>query len=399
MVQDFGKIKAAIIRGGTSKGVYLMENELPLDEKHREEVILSLFGSPDVRQIDGLGGADPLTSKVAIIKPSLREDADVDYTFGQVSIDKKHIDYRSNCGNISSGVGPFAIDEGIVPAVEPVTVVRIYNSNTQKIIESEVPVRNGKAETTGDCYIPGVPGPGAKIMLNFVNSGGSKTGKTLPTGKPKDIVTLENGKKIEISIVDASTPSVFIRASDIGLTGTETPEQIETSPERLELLEEIRAIGACMLGFVKTKEEAKLISQSVPKIIFVSPPQSYQGINGNNVAEESIHFTARALAMGKMHKAFAVTGGICTSTASLIEGTVVNEVSKFSSNGDITIGHPSGTMDFSIKLGYKGDQYHVTRSAVARTSRRLMDGYAYIPSKILWKKTSDTYKTEKTKTT
>ncbi|WP_096439067.1 2-methylaconitate cis-trans isomerase PrpF family protein [Alteribacter populi] len=391
MGRDFEKIKAAILRGGTSKGVYLMHNELPNDEKHREKVILSLFGSPDVRQIDGLGGADPLTSKVAIIRPSLREDADVDYTFGQVSIDKKHIDYRSNCGNISSGVGPFAIDEGIVPAVEPVTVVRIYNTNTQKIIEAEVQVEDGKSLTIGNCYIPGVPNPGARIMLNFLNSGGSKTGKTLPTGNPKDTITLENGRIIDVSIVDASTPAVFVRAFDIGLTGIETPEQIESDPERLELLEEIRATGAYMLGLVKTKKEAKLISQSVPKIIFVSPPQSYQGINGMEIAEGNINFNARAMAMGKMHKAFAVTGGICTSTASLIEGTVVNEVSEYRQGEGIKIGHPTGTMDFSIEIEYVGGQYHVTRSAVARTSRRIMDGFAYIPAKVLGNEASSAH--------
>lgn len=392
MVRDFGKIKAAIIRGGTSKGIYLMDNELPGDEEHRKDVILSLFGSPDVRQIDGLGGADPLTSKVAIIKPSLREDADIDYTFGQVSIEKEHIDYRSNCGNISSGVGPFAIDEGLVPAVEPITIVRIFNTNTQKIIESEVPVEKGKSLTYGDCYIPGVPNPGAKIMLNFVNSGGAKTGKTLPTGNVKEEITLDSGKKLEVSIVDASTPAVFVRAFDIGLTGTETPEKIETSPERLAMLEEIRAIGACMLGLVESKEEAKVISQSVPKIIFVSPAQSYQGINDKAVSEANIHFTARAMAMGKMHKAFAVTGGICTSVASLIEGTVVNEMSKYTGEGDITIGHPTGTMDFNIELDYVDEQYHVSRSAVVRTSRRLMDGYAYIPSHLLWKEPFNTPK-------
>ncbi|GAB3063561.1 PrpF domain-containing protein [Virgibacillus ainsalahensis] len=388
MVRDFEKIKAAIIRGGTSKGVYLMDNELPVDQKHREEVILSLFGSPDVRQIDGLGGADPLTSKVAIIKPSLRKDADIDYTFGQVSIDKNHIDYRSNCGNISSGVGPFAIDEGIVPALDPVTVVRIYNTNTQKIIEAEVPVKNGKSLTTGNCYIPGVPNPGAKIMLNFVNSGGASTGKVMPTGNPKDTIILNDGRTIDISIVDAATPAVFVRASDLGLTGTETPEQIESRPGQLEILEEIRAAGACLIGLVKTKEEAKLISQSVPKIIFVSPAQSYQGINGVKVEEEKVHFTARAMAMGKMHKAFAVTGGICASVTALIEGTVVNEISKYSGKGDITIGHPTGTMDFSVVVNHDGGEHLVSRSAVERTSRRLMDGFAYLPATVLRKDAS-----------
>ena len=194
-MREYERIRTAIIRGGTSKGLYLMENELPKDPVRRDQVILALYGSPDARQIDGLGGADPLTSKVAIIKPSLREDADIDYTFGQVSIEQPLVDYNSNCGNISSGVGPFAIDEGLVPAVEPITTVRIFNTNTQKIIEAEVPVRDGKALTEGDCVIPGVPGSGAKIMLNFLDSGGSKTGKLLPTGNPRDTIQLSDGTR------------------------------------------------------------------------------------------------------------------------------------------------------------------------------------------------------------
>lgn len=382
MARDYKRIKAAIIRGGTSKGVYLMENELPNDPTERKEVILSLYGSPDTRQIDGLGGGDPLTSKVAIIKSSLRDDVDVDYTFGQVSLDKPHIDYRSNCGNISSGVGPYAIDEGIVAAIEPITIVRIYNTNTNKIIEAEVPVKNGKALTSGDCYIPGVPNPGAKIMLNFVDSGGSITGKTLPTGKVKEFIYLSNGKKIEVSIVDASTPAVFVKASDIGLTGIETPLEIESNEEYLKTLEEIRAIGAQKLGFVSEPEEAKLISQSVPKIIFVSPKQSYT-TNNREINKENIDFTARALAMGKMHKAFAVTGGICTSTAALIPGTVVHDISSYNGEGDIRIGHPTGSMTFDVEVEKVNEEYEVTRSAVPRTSRRLMDGLAYVPSEVM----------------
>ncbi|MFB5662270.1 2-methylaconitate cis-trans isomerase PrpF family protein [Alteribacillus sp. HJP-4] len=381
MARDYKRIKAAIIRGGTSKGVYLMDNELPADPQHREKVILSIYGSPDHRQIDGLGGADPLTSKVAIIKPSLRSDADIDYTFGQVSIDKPHIDYRSNCGNISSGVGPYAVDEGLVPAVEPLTIVRIYNTNTKKIIEAEVPVKYGKSLTAGETFIPGVPNPGARIMLNFVNSGGSLTGKILPTGNPRDVITLESGRDIEVSIVDASTPAAFVKAVDIGLTGRETPMEIESNHGHLALLEEIRATVACRLGFVKTKEEAKLISQSVPKIIFVSPP--FYGLEKRSKADEDIDFTARAMAMGKMHKAFAVTGGICTSTAALIPGTVVHEISAYRGWGNITIGHPTGKMDFSITVEYHSGEYHITRSAVARTSRRLMDGFAYVPAQVL----------------
>src|SRR5437867_3203714 len=185
-MEESERIKVAIIRGGTSKGVYLLADDLPKDHAIRDKVILSIFGSPDPRQIDGLGGADPLTSKVAIIARSNRPDADVDYTFGYVGIDTAAVDYHGNCGNISQGVGPFAVDEGLVRVTEPITRVRIFNTNTQKIIEAEVPVTDGRALTEGDVVLHGVPGSGAGIVMNFVNAAGSKTGKLLPTGNVID---------------------------------------------------------------------------------------------------------------------------------------------------------------------------------------------------------------------
>lgn len=384
-MREYERIRTAIIRGGTSKGLYLMENELPKDPVRRDQVILALYGSPDPRQIDGLGGADPLTSKVAIIKPSLREDADIDYTFGQVSIEQPLVDYNSNCGNISSGVGPFAIDEGLVPAVEPITTVRIFNTNTQKIIEAEVPVRDGKALTEGDCVIPGVPGSGAKIMLNFLDSGGSKTGKLLPTGNPRDTIQLSDGSKIDISLVDAANPGVFVKAKDIGLTGKELAHEL--TPEDLAKLEEIRSIAAEMYGFVKDRAEASTISRTIPKMIFVAEADNYTTAEGNIVQANEITFIGRQMAMQKMHKAFAVTGGICTSAAALIKGTVVHDVVRPEQrgNGQIFIGHPSGVMEFGIEIEYKEDgQLYLKRAAVARTARRLMEGYAFVPRKVFW---------------
>src|SRR5579862_1583024 len=195
-MRDFERIRAAVIRGGTSKGVYLLAQDLPRDPALRDKVILAIFGSPDSRQINGLGGADPLTSKVAIIGRSSRADADVDYTIGYVGVDTAVVDYEGNCGNISQGVGPFAVDEGLVPVVEPFTVVRIFNTNTKKIIEAEVPVCGGRAVTEGDFVAEGVPGTGAKIVMNFVNSAGSKTGKLLPTGNVIDRIQLADGRSV-----------------------------------------------------------------------------------------------------------------------------------------------------------------------------------------------------------
>ena len=220
---EMERIPCVIMRGGTSKAVFLLENDLPRGSAKRDAVILSVFGSPDPRQIDGLGGADPLTSKVAIIGPSQRPDADIDYTFGQVDIHTAYVDYSSNCGNISSAVGPFAITQGLVRAAEPTTVVRIYNTNTKKVFEAEVPVVNGQPAVLGDYKIHGVPGTGARIGVNLAGTVGAKTGRLLPTGNPADWIDVPDFGRLEVSMVDAGSPMVFVRAADLGLVGTESP--------------------------------------------------------------------------------------------------------------------------------------------------------------------------------
>ncbi|MDI6813707.1 MAG: PrpF domain-containing protein [Desulfitobacteriaceae bacterium] len=380
------KVRCVIYRGGTSKAVFLRENDLPQDPKVRDQVILSIYGSPDSRQIDGLGGADSLTSKLAIIGPSSRPDADVDYTFGQVSLTQALVDYKGNCGNISSAVGPFAIDEGFVRAVEPMTYVRIFNTNTKKIIVAEVPVREGKAISQGAYRIDGVPGTGAKITLNFLDSGGAVTGELLPTGNLKDSMTLADGRKLSVSLVDSANPAVFFKAADLGFTGLELPEMVNSDPALLALMEEIRSIAAEMMGLAK-REEATAKSPAVPKIAFVSPVQDYRTRDGRLIKAEDIDLVARTMSMQKMHKAYAVTGGICTATAAKLQGTVVYEVlSKGSRQSSLVrLGHPSGTLDFDISLSRteKGT-FSLEKAGVARTARRIMEGYVYVPRKIVW---------------
>ena len=222
-MREYQRIRAAVIRGGTSKGVFLLASDLPGDAAVRDRVILAIFGSPDQRQINGIGGGDPLTSKVAIIARSARPDADVDYTVGHVAVDKAVVDYEANCGNISQGVGPFAVDEGLVAVTEPITVVRIFNTNTKKMIEAEVPVRDGKAVVEGDFVVPGVPGSGAKIVVNFVNSGGSKTGRLLPTGNVEDRMQLADGRTVRVSLVDAGNPFGVRAGGGVGTDGAGTP--------------------------------------------------------------------------------------------------------------------------------------------------------------------------------
>ena len=377
---EFLKIPAVLMRGGTSKGAYLMLEDLPEDPALRDKVILAIYGSPDIRQINGIGGADPLTSKVALIAKSTRENVDVDYTFGYVGISNASIDYDGNCGNISSGVGPFAIAKGLVAKEEPITRVRIFNTNTQKVIEAQIPVKNGEVVTEGDYAIDGVPGTGAKIVLNFLNSGGSKTGKLLPTGNVTDEITLKSGKKVRASLVDAANPSVFVKAADIGLTGAEMPKDTETRPEILEIMEDIRTTAGVMMGLASVKEK---IGPAVPKVAFVSAPQDYETISGTQVRADDVDLVARTLALSVMHKAYAVTGGICVATAALIPGTVVNETvsARARQSKIVRLGHPSGVLDFEIGLDGSTAGLNLTTAGVARTARPIMEGFVYVPAR------------------
>jgi 2-methylaconitate cis-trans-isomerase PrpF len=390
-MRDNERISATIMRGGTSKGVYILENELPKEPKVRDNVILSIYGSPDGRQIDGLGGANPLTSKFAMVRISDRDDADIDYTFGQVSIADHFIDYSVNCGNILSGVGPFAINKGLVRVEEPITKVRIYNTNTKKIIEAEVPVLHGKAKTEGDFQINGVPGTGAKILLNFLNADGARTGKLLPTGNVRDKLSLSTGVEIEVSIVDVANLCVFVKASDIGLKGTELPKEL--NHYAASILEEIRSKVAYELGFVHSVNEASTQSPATPKIMFIGEKNNYITINGSEINKNDVHILSRAMAMETMHEAYPVTGGICTAVATLLNGTIVNEIYRSSNHNlfqegdisqDVVIGHPSGSLELSIGIEYMEGEVKLKRAAVARTARTIMEGFVFVPSDIYW---------------
>ena len=376
------RIRCVIMRGGTSRGLYIMRNELPQEPALRDRVILRLYGSPDVRQIDGLGGADPLTSKLAIIGPATRDDADVDYTFAQVSIPEAFVDYAGNCGNISAGVGPFAIDEGLVQAVEPVTTVRIHQTNTHCIIVAEVPVANGKAVVEGDYHIDGVPGSGARIGLDFSDTAGAVTGKLLPTGQPVDHLDVPGVGPIDVSIVDAGTPCIFVRATDMGIKGTETPAQIDADRDLNERIERVRGTAAARVGIVKRWEDAAKESPYLPFFVLVSPPADYLDFTtGRTVKATEVDFVARLLFMLKMHKAYAVTGTVCTGAAAKIPGTLVYEAARPETRGRslVLIGHPAGVIDIEAAVEREGDEFKLVRASVGRTARRLMEGYALIP--------------------
>jgi hypothetical protein len=375
-VSEGQRIRAAIIRGGTSKGVFLFDEDLPRDSAARDAAILKVFGSPDPRQINGLGGADPLTSKVAIIARSIRPNTDIDYTVGYVGIAQAHVDYQGNCGNISIAVGPFAVDEGLVPAVEPVTRVRIFNTNTGKVLEAEVPVRNGRSISEGDFVVDGIPGSGARIVVNFVNASGSKTGRLLPTGNATDEIRLDDGRKVRCTVVDAAAPAVFVQASDVDLTGTELPAETQTNPRILAVMEEIRAKAAVMMKLAARPVD---VSPAVPKVAIVGAPQGYKTISGKSIAPADCDLVARTKALAVLHKAYAITGGICLSAAALIEGTVVHEIARPAEAGVVRIGHPSGVSNFIVSVSKKSSgEFELTKSATAGTARRIMDGHAYI---------------------
>ncbi len=376
------RIPCVLMRGGTSRALFVMRNHLPADPVLRDRVILRMYGSPDVRQIDGIGGADPLTSKLAIIGPPTRPDADVDYTFGQVSIDRPFVDYAGNCGNISSAVGPFAIDEGLVDAVEPVTRVRIHQTNTRCILVAEVPVVNGKAAVEGDYHLDGVPGSGARIRLDFSDTAGAISGRLLPTGNPLDRLDIPGGDSIEVSVVDAGTPTVFVRATDLGLKGTETPTEIDANRELNERIERIRGTVAVWMGLVDDGRQAAEKSPYLPFFALVGEPADYLDFTtGRYVHAEEVDFTSRLLFMLKMHKAYPVTGAVATGAAAKIPGTIVFELARPESHQqeEIRIGHPAGVLEIEVSVQQGDKEMRLARAAISRTARRIMEGYILVP--------------------
>jgi hypothetical protein len=333
-----------------------------------------------MRQIDGLGGADPLTSKVAYIGPPTVPNTDINYTFGYVGITSPVIDYTGNCGNTSAAVGPFALLRGLIEPQEPITKVRIYNTNTKKVIVAEFLVDNGEFISNGNFRIAGVPGTGSKILLDFLDSGGAVTGKLLPTGRVKEEIKFPTVGTLTVSMVDAANPFVFVRAEDLGLRGDETMEDIASNGVLLEKCEEIRSVIAEIMGIAK-KEEATQKSPGVPKIALVSPPTSYATPKGKVGASE-VDIVARMTALQKLHKAYAVTGAVCLGAAAKIEGTIVNEIYRQAQPSNppaVRIGHPSGMMQVEMKTETKKGQVELTKAALARTARLLMDGYVYVP--------------------
>ena len=368
------KLKCAYMRGGTSKAVFFHEKDLPADHSKWPEIFMKVMGTPDAKQIDGMGGAAQITSKIAVIAPSGNDAYDVDYTFFQIGVDAPIVDDRVNCGNISCAVGPFAVDEGLVEAREPVTVVRVYNTNTGKYIEEHVPVRNGAALTSGNVRITGVPGSGAGMDIFFENPGGATTGKLFPTGHVRDILKPIGYPEVEATLIDCSNPVMILRAEDLGLNGGEISE-FRNNQELLQHIEAIRCQAAVEYGFVDRAEDASALSLAKPKVAVISAAHDFMDAEGNRIPGESMDLCSRVISVGAFHKTHPITSGIALAAAASIPGTLAAELVDSSWPGrELRIGHPYGVL--SIKIVMDGE--HVVKAGTVRTARRIMDGYVYI---------------------
>lgn len=377
-------VPAVLMRGGTSKALFFHEKDLPEDPVLRDRFILAAYGSPDPyrRQVDGVGGATSSTSKVAIISDGRSRGVDVLYEFGQVGIDRELIDRRGNCGNISSAVGPFAVDEGLVTATDPVTEVRFLNINTDKVIVAHVPTRNGRFDPSGDFELPGVPGTGARMKLDYFDPGGSVTGALLPTGNVVDDLEVPGFGTFQVSLVDAANPLVFVRWSDVGLTGTETNAQLDADAAFRAKAEAIRSHAAVLAGITDSPEEATATAPSVPKLSFVGAPRDYLGANGDSYRAEQMSIRAAMMSMGWLHPSYPLTGAIATSIAARITGTLVHEAVE-GSTGEIIIGHQSGLLPMEVNVEQTANGWEARSASGFRTARRLFEGSVLVPDERL----------------
>ncbi|HBM46404.1 MAG TPA: 3-methylitaconate isomerase [Lachnoclostridium sp.] len=373
------KLPVTIMRGGTSKGIYILESDLPKDKEAWDEILLRLMGSPDAKQIDGLGGSQSVTSKVAIVKRSQRADADVDYTFAQVSVDKPIVSYKGNCGNISSGVGPFALEKGLVTPKENETTVRIYNTNTGKIIAADVKTSDEGVNYTGDFQIAGVPGTASPIRLKFINPAGTLGKGLLPTGNAVDMLTVPDFGEVEVSIVDAANPLVFVKAKDLGLTGKENPDELNADAAKLEFLETVRGLAAVKLGLIDDYKKSAWETPGIPKMTFVAEPDTYETADGTTIQKEEIDLLSRMMSMQKTHPSYAMTGAMCTAAAAVVPGSVVAQVLNPDTDTQfIRIGHPGGVLECGVDYRPEEKEPVIEDTFGFRTANLLMEGVASV---------------------
>jgi 2-methylaconitate cis-trans-isomerase PrpF len=376
-------IPARFYRGGTSKGVFFYARDLPADREVCSRILLAVLGSPDPngRQLDGMGGGISSLSKAVIIGPPSRPDADVDYTFVQLAVDKPVADWTGNCGNLTSAVGPFAVDEGLVGARDGETLVRIHQTNTKKVIHSRFAVRGGKAEVEGDFAIAGVAGTGAPIRLDFLDPAGGGTGRLLPTGNTLDRIAVPNAGTFYVSIIDAAAIVAYIRSADVGLDGTENPEAIEAKPGLLPLLDEIRRRAGVLIGVTRDPEKVPLQS---PRIALVAEPARFRSLDGAVHGADAYHLATRMISMGRPHRAIMGTGALNIGVACQIEGTIPHALTRRDGRGaEVRVGNPSGLVSVGAEVRRTGSGWAIDSAVLYRTARRLMQGEVAVSKKLV----------------
>lgn len=379
------KFRTVFMRGGTSKGCIFHREDLPENPVEWDSIFLQTMGDPDPKQIDGMGGTVSSNNKVVVVWKSKEPNVDIEYLVGQVIVGKSQVDYKSNCGNMTAAVAPYAVEEGMIPAVDPLTNVRLLNRNTDKYINVVVPI-DAATHTfaqDGNCTIAGVDGTAAELKVDFLNPAGAKTGKLLPTGRTLDVLDLSGLGKIEATILDISNPLVLVRAQDIGLKGTELPDEVNGNGEACEFLEKIRGTAACLMGFVKDLKEASDHSPAVPKVGFFTVPASYTDIEGKRVEAKDMDVCARVISVFKCHKACPLTAASAIAVAAQLDGSIIQKTVRAPEKGQSTvrIGHPSGIMTMIptvVKHGPDMTKAEVPGVAVQRTARRIMEGTLYI---------------------
>jgi 2-methylaconitate cis-trans-isomerase PrpF len=383
------KIPAVFVRGGTSRAVLFHARDLARFDAHqRDAVILTALGSPDPngRQVDGLGGGISSLSKAAIIAPSGLANTDIEFDFAQVDVERPLVDWSGTCGNISSAVGPFAIDEGLVDPVEPVTKVRVLAVNTGKRFVAHVPVVGGRAVSEGDFVIDGVPGSGARIELEYVDPASSLGRGVLPTGVAQERLALASGRHTTVSIVDVAIPTVFVLASDVGGDATGTAAALDADTELQRLLEEIRCSAAVQLGLCISLDDAHERQRAMPKIAMVAPPAHYETGDGRHIEPTDTNLLARAISMERTHRTYPGSVSMATAVAAQVPGTVVFEAAQSRSagassaaSGQVRIGHPAGVIPVDADVERDGADWRVPSVTTYRTARRIMEGHVLVP--------------------
>ena len=371
MTQIF--VPAAFYRGGSSKGVFFHLRHCPEDRAALDRMLLSALGSPDPygRQLDGMGGGTSSLSKAVIIGPPTHPEADVDYTFAQIAVDRAVVDWGANCGNLSSAVGPFAVDEGLVRVADDEALVRIHQVNTRKIIHARFPARGGKAVTAGDFTVDGVSGSGAPIALDFLEPGGTVTAGLLPTGRAIEMIEID-GHDYEMSLVDATNPVAFVAAADLGIEGWELPDAIEANRDLMALLDQLRRAAGMRMGLGPNPESIGLAN---PKIAVVSTPARFLTLDGRSVGAQEHDVAVRMLSMERAHRAVTLTGAMCLAVACRIEGSLPHRLCIADAGAEaIRVAHPSGLVVAGAAVHQADGRWHVDSARVYRTARRLMQG-------------------------